>query len=163
MYWLNLLFSLFVTLLLYIGIPLLVCYIIFRKKGYVRSVRTIIITAVIIFAVVSIYRLLTSSGIPNVVAAGLWTSLSIAIARKRFPTIAKQPDATDTPLSDDASSLLREWHEQAEVCKQEYPDFDFDAECNDDEMGDEFLALLQDGANVATAYRVISRRRAEKP
>ncbi|MCI1958797.1 MAG: hypothetical protein LKJ25_04135 [Clostridia bacterium] len=47
--------------------------------------------------------------------------------------------------------IISKWHTQAEETKQTFPDFDFEAECNNPQ----FTKLLGAGVDVKTAYRTI--------
>lgn len=72
------------TLFFYLGIPLIICGIVFAKKSKVRYKRIIIINAVIMFVIFSIIHYFSGSGIANPVAAVLWSFVASSICKKTF-------------------------------------------------------------------------------
>ena len=49
------------------------------------------------------------------------------------------------------------WTQQGELCKQNYPSFNFLAECQNSQTGKRFLDLLKGGVEVQTAYEIIHK------
>lgn len=54
-----------------------------------------------------------------------------------------------------SEQIFQQWMQQAEATKQQFPNFDFDAEMGDPALRDRYLGLLKAGIDVTTAYKVI--------
>ena len=76
--------DLLVTAFAYLGIPLIICSIVFHKKQYVRYTRIIVINAIVVFFLFSFITYINGNGVSRGVSTLLWSGIAYAICRGTY-------------------------------------------------------------------------------
>lgn len=64
---------------------------------------------------------------------------------------------------DNYDRLSARWKRESEKCKEKFPTFDFPTEVNHPETGPCFIAMLQNGIDISTAYEAVTKIRCYEP
>lgn len=86
----SLLIDMLFTAFCYLGIPLIITAIIYKKTKLVRSDIVIIVNALVVFVIFSAIAFLQGRSSSNVLAPFIWSSIAFCIARKKYGRNAKK-------------------------------------------------------------------------